>query len=140
MRYSEFKKLRKQIKSNRKGYSFKVKMDEVDDDLFVDFPNNKEREQIFKVHICNRKKNDKHTQNINFRLLAEKTEGFSGADIETVVKETIEEVFINNKDIAITEDYLNVVKGLTSISEMLPKQVKVYRKKQEEMKIKLASK
>jgi SpoVK/Ycf46/Vps4 family AAA+-type ATPase len=111
-----------------------------DELFFVDFPNKEERKQIFKVHIKNRKKGDQHLTGVDLSRLSDKTEGYSGADIETVVKEAIEEGFVAGTDILQTQDYLEVIAGITSISEMLPKQVKIYRKKQEEMKIKMASK
>jgi len=56
------------------------------------------------------------------------------------VKESIEEGFVDNKQVLQTHDYLEVIAGITSISEMLTKQVKIYREKQKEMKIKMASK
>jgi SpoVK/Ycf46/Vps4 family AAA+-type ATPase len=114
----------------------KGRFDEV---FFVDFPNEKEREQIFKVHIINRKKDEKHIKSINFKKLAQQTKGYSGADIETVVKETIEECFINDKEIAQTQDYLDVIKNITSMSEMLPEKVKEYNSLKEKMKLKLAT-
>jgi len=56
------------------------------------------------------------------------------------VKESIEAGFVDNKQVLQTHDYLEGIAGITSISEMLPKQVKIYREKQKEMKIKMASK
>ena len=112
----------------------KGRFDEV---FFVDFPNQKEREQIFKVHIINRKHK---IDNLDISILASKTEGYSGADIETIVKETIENAFIDNKKEITTEDYLSVIKDITSISEMLKKQIDYYAKLKKELKMKKASK
>jgi len=56
------------------------------------------------------------------------------------VKESIEEGFVDNKQVLQTHDYLEGIAGITSISEVLTKQVKIYREKQKEMKIKMASK
>jgi len=111
-----------------------------DELFFVDFPNEEERRQIFKVHIKNRKQGSQHVDDVDFTSLSSETEGYSGADIETVVKETIEEGFVADTEVLQTQDYLEVIAGITSISEMLPKQVKIYREKQKEMKIKMASK
>ncbi len=108
-----------------------------DEIFFVDFPNKAEREQIFKVHIKSRKKDIK---NIDFAKLAENCEGFSGADIESCVKETIEDAFINDKSAIETEDYLKTIKNITSISEMFPDKIKEYKKFRDKMKIKPASK
>jgi SpoVK/Ycf46/Vps4 family AAA+-type ATPase len=111
----------------------KGRFDEV---FFVDFPNQKEREQIFKVHITNRKHK---IDNIDISILASKTEGYSGADIETIVKETIENAFIDNKKEITTDDYLSVIRDITSISEMLKKQIDYYEKLKKELKMKKAS-
>ena len=114
----------------------KGRFDEV---FFVDFPNEEERKQIFEVHIRSRKKAQEHIENIAFEQLAEKTKGYSGADIETVVKETIESCFIDKIEIATTKNYLDVIKTITSISDMLPEKIKAYKQLKEKMKIKLAT-
>ena len=110
-----------------------------DEIFFVDFPNDKEREQIFKVHIRNRKEGLEHITKINFKELADKTDGYSGADIETVVKETIEECFVEGTEVASTENYLATIKNITSISEMLPEKVKEYNTLRDKMKVKSAT-
>ena len=111
----------------------KGRFDEV---FFVDFPNAKEREQIFKVHIKNR---GHQSDEIDIKKLASKTDGYSGADIETIVKETIENAFIEDKTDISTNDYLEVIKDITSISEMLKKQIEYYEKIKKELKMKKAS-
>jgi len=115
----------------------KGRFDEV---FFVDFPTEKERKDIFKVHIRNRKKDKSHVDSVDLASLASKTEGYSGADIEMAVKETIEEAFIAKKEIATTEDYLHTIKDMISISEMLSEQIQYYKEKKDELKIKPASK
>jgi len=77
---------------------------------------------------------------IDFSKLAEKTDGFSSADIETVVKDTIEKSFIENLEVSKTDNYLKSVKETISISEMLPKQIKKYEDAKKELKLKLVSK
>ncbi len=114
----------------------KGRFDEV---FFVNFPNEKEREQIFKVHIQNRKRDAKHIKDIDLKQLSEKSDGYSGADIETVVKETIENCFIENKEVASTKDYMSAMKDITSISKMLPEKVKEYEKMRDKMNIKSAT-
>ena len=114
----------------------KGRFDEV---FFVDFPNIDERKQIFKVHIQNRKKDTKHIENIDFEKLAQQTDGYSGADIETIVKETIELCFINNIEIAKTENYLEIIDSITSISDMLPEKIKNYNELKNKMKVKSAT-
>jgi SpoVK/Ycf46/Vps4 family AAA+-type ATPase len=102
----------------------KGRFDEV---FFVDFPKVDERKQIFEVHIKNRKHDPIHWKDVDIGALANKTEGYSGADIETVVKETIEEAFVENKTVATTADYLKTISDTVSISNMLSEQVKYYK-------------
>jgi SpoVK/Ycf46/Vps4 family AAA+-type ATPase len=115
----------------------KGRFDEV---FFVDFPKVEERKQIFEVHIKNRKFDPIHWKDVDINALANKTEGYSGADIETVVKETIEEAFFNNKAIASTADYLATISDTVSISDMLADQVRYYKETKQKLKIKPASK
>lgn len=111
----------------------KGRFDEV---FFVNFPNKVEREDIFKLHI---QKRNKSINSINIEKLAYETDGFNGADIENIVKEVIEEAFIEQRDSLTTDDYLKVIKNTTSLSKMLPDKVEEYKKLKEKMKIKSAS-
>jgi len=111
----------------------KGRFDEV---FFVDFPNENERKDIFKVHIKNR---NHSFENVDISKLAKQTKGYSGADIETVVKETIENCFVENKQ-PTTKDYEKVIEDVVSISEMLKKQIENYNKLKKELKMKSASK
>lgn len=52
--------------------------------FFVDLPNRDEREQIFNIHL--NKKKIKHKE-LNISYLTEKTEGYSGAEIEEIINE-----------------------------------------------------
>jgi len=114
----------------------KGRFDEV---FFVDFPNEKERADIFKVHITNRKKDPKDLENVDLQLLAKKTEGFSGADIEMVVKETIEECFVLQQKTATTQDYIKSINNTTSMSQMFPEKIKEYNSLKKKMHLKLAT-
>jgi len=51
--------------------------------IFVDMPDKKARTEIFKVHT----QNMSLSKNVNAEKLAEKTEGYNGADIEAVCRE-----------------------------------------------------
>ena len=63
-----------------------------DEIFYVDFPLDTERKEIFKLHLEKRKRlNDQ----INLDDLVNKTEHYSGADIEAVVKEAIESCFVS---------------------------------------------
>ena len=118
----------------------KGRFDEV---FFIDFPNEEEREKIFKIHLEKRGKlNDK----INLKELAEKTIGYCGADIEEVVKMTVETIFnvedIENEEDSklMTQDLLDSIKSIDSLSNILADKIEILKKGYEKFKIKSASK
>ena len=118
----------------------KGRFDEV---FFIDFPNEEEREKIFKIHLEKRGKlNDK----INLKELAEKTMGYCGADIEEVVKMTVETIFNvedieNEEDSKLrTQDLLDSIKSIDSLSNILADKIEVLKKGYDKFKIKSASK
>ena len=118
----------------------KGRFDEV---FFIDFPNEEEREKIFKIHLEKRGKlNDK----INLKELAEKTIGYCGADIEEVVKMTVETIFnvedIENEEDSklMTQDLLDSIKSIDSLSNILADKIEILKKGYDKFKIKSASK
>lgn len=114
-----------------------------DEIFFIDFPNEEEREKIFKIHLEKRGKlNDK----IDIKELAEKTIGYCGSDIEEVVKMTVETIFnvedIENEEDSklTTQDLLDSIKAIDSLSNILADKIEVLKKGYEKFKIKSASK
>lgn len=87
------------------------------DELFlVALPNDEERRSIFEIHL---KKRGKFNHAIDTIKLLKATEGFSGADIEVVVKETIEAAFFSDDKTITTENILDAIKATKSISVTL---------------------
>ena len=114
----------------------KGRFDEV---FFIDFPNEEEREKIFKIHL---EKRGKLTDNIDINKLAKATEGYCGADIEEVVKNTIENIFILEAEKKLnvsTYDLLESVKSIDSLSNILADKIEVLKKSYDKFKIKSAS-
>ena len=114
-----------------------------DELFFIDFPNEEEREKIFKIHLEKRGKlNDK----IDIKELAKETIGYCGADIEEVVKMTVETIFnvedIENEEDSklMTQDLLDSIKSIDSLSNILADKIEVLKKGYEKFKIKSASK
>ena len=96
------------------------------DELFlVALPSPEERRSIFEIHL---KKRGKFNSAIDTIRLLKETEGFSGADIEAVVKETIEAAFILNDKTVTTEKILNTIKATKSISVTLKDQIDALKK------------
>ncbi|PGH20473.1 AAA family ATPase [Fusobacterium polymorphum] len=118
----------------------KGRFDEV---FFIDFPNEEERERIFEIHL---EKRGKLTDNIDVNELAKATEGYCGADIEEVVKMTVETIFniedIENKENSklTTQDLLDSIKSIDSLSNILADKIKVLKDGYDKFKIKSASK
>lgn len=111
-----------------------------DEIFFVDLPSTREREKIFEIHL---KKRDKMNSSINLSKLAERTDGFNGADIESVVKETIENIFIKNIDKLnsniTTNDLINTINNTKSITNVLGTKMEKIRTKMEKYDIRKAS-
>ena len=59
-----------------------VRKGRLDEIFFVDLPNTQDRQEIFKIHLKRRKQ---FPEEFDLALLAEKTAGFSGAEIEQAV-------------------------------------------------------
>lgn len=87
-----------------------------DELFFVDLPNGEERRKILEIHLKKRKKWNK---NIDSIALIKETVGFNGADLEAVVKDAIETVFIEGRPIITTADLIRSVKDTKSISSTL---------------------
>jgi SpoVK/Ycf46/Vps4 family AAA+-type ATPase len=67
-----------------------------DEIFFVDLPTRKERENIFSIHL-KRKNRNLNSLKLNLPRLLDLTEGFSGAEIEEVVSESMFLAFDSNK-------------------------------------------
>jgi AAA+ superfamily predicted ATPase len=107
-----------------------------DEIFYVDFPNERERKAIFEVHL--RKRNQLHND-INLDELVKATKDYSGADIEAVVKDSIESAFVDNARRLDTARLLRIIKDTQPLGEVMKDKVKEYKDKFEKMKIKKAS-
>lgn len=88
-----------------------------DEIFFVDLPNPAERRKIFEVHI--KKRRPKDLANIDISRLVNMTDGYSGADIEGVVRDGIENAFCDGEDHITTEYISDAIKNTTSLSEIM---------------------
>lgn len=108
-----------------------------DELFFVDLPNGEERKKILDIHL---KKRGKWNTDIDSIALIKETEGFNGADLEAVVKDTIETAFIDGKDAITTEALLGSVKDTKSISSTLKEKIEEIKSIISKVDIKPASK
>ena len=109
-----------------------------DEIFYVDFPNQDERAEILKVHLNLKRKKDVHR--IDVGQLARKTDGFSGADLEGIVKDAIEQAFLEDEADLKTAHLLKSMEENKPHAMMMKKgKAEEYRKKFKEMGFKKAS-
>lgn len=108
-----------------------------DEIFYVGLPNKNEREKIFNIHI--KKRRPKDLGKINIESLVSKTEGFSGADIEGVVKDAIESAFADDKDVVETKDIIKAINNTHSLSEIMKDALEKMSKEYRDRKFKNAS-
>lgn len=107
-----------------------------DELFFVDLPNEDERHRILKIHL---NKRHKWHRDIDTIALIKETEGFNGADLEAVVKDTIELAFIEGRDRITTDDLLKSIKDTKSISSTLKDKIAQVKETISKIDIKPAS-
>lgn len=88
-----------------------------DEIFYVGLPSEAERKKIFEIHIAKRRKAD--LSGIQMNELAQKTKGYSGADIEGVVKESVETVYASGKQSLTTQDLIEAVRNTRSLSDIM---------------------
>lgn len=108
-----------------------------DEIFYVELPNREERKKIFEIHISKRRKSD--LPKIDIVKLVEKTEGYSGADIEGIVRDGIEDTFASGKLELTTECLLDAISNTHSLSEIMKEPLEKMTKEYKERKFKNAS-
>lgn len=93
-----------------------------DDIFYVDLPDDRERESIFKIHIARRRKSD--VNKIEYSKLVNKTAGFSGADIEGVVVDAVENAFADGKSELSTDILIKAIDDTKSLSVIMKDKLK----------------
>lgn len=108
-----------------------------DEIFYVPLPMPEERKMIFKIHINKRRKQD--TSKIDIDVLVSQTEGYSGADIEGVVGESVESVFTKGNMALTTDDLLECIHNTHSLSEIMKEPLEKMDRMYQERKFKKAS-
>lgn len=109
-----------------------------DEIFYVGLPSEEERKKIFEIHLKKRRSQD--LLKINVQELAIETKGFSGADIEGVVKDAVEMAFIHDKQQLQTTDIIKAIENTQSLSEIMKEKLDKMIKEYEKRKFKNASK
>lgn len=109
-----------------------------DETFYVDLPNRTERKKILEIHI--RKRRPQDLSQIDLDRLADKTDGYCGADLEGVIREAIESAFVHKKATLSTEDIIDAIENTHSLSEVMKDSIDDMKKTYETLKLKSASK
>jgi SpoVK/Ycf46/Vps4 family AAA+-type ATPase len=83
---------------------------------FVDLPTKEDRQEIFRVHLSKRAL---VPEDFDLDVLAEKSEQFSGAEIEGAVKDGVLEAFIDGNRAAETKDVVAAIGTISPTAEMM---------------------
>ena len=107
-----------------------------DEIFYVGLPKTEERKKIFEIHIRKRKQD---FAKIDVAKLVSMTDGYSGADIEGVVKDAVEYAFVDDKDNATTDDFIMAIRNTNSLSVIMKDALDKMAKEYERRKLKNAS-
>ena len=107
-----------------------------DEIFFVDFPNDNERKNIIELHL---KRRGKWHKDIDSIALLKKTKGYSGADIEAVIKDSIEKAFIEDYDLIDTHNILEEIENTKPMSESLKEKIEHLQESLKKLDVKRAS-
>ncbi len=94
-----------------------------DEIFFIDLPNDDERAEIFSIHLARRGRNP---LSFDLDLLAEKSEGFSGAEIEQVVISGLYDAFEGGHELG-NEDLASCLSATIPLSRTMETQVTALR-------------
>lgn len=108
-----------------------------DEIFYVPLPNPEERRKIFEIHLNKRRKPD--VSRIDIAALVSETNGYSGADIEGVVNESVESVFVKGNPGLTTDDVLEAIRNTHSLSEIMKDELGKMDKEYNDRKFKKAS-
>jgi len=108
-----------------------------DEIFYVPLPKPEERKMIFEIHINKRRKND--ARQIDIDALVSQTNGYTGADIEGVVGESVESAYVKGNTALTTKDILECIKNTHSLSEIMKDELESMDKLYQDRKFKKAS-
>ncbi len=93
--------------------------------VFVDLPTEKDRTDIFRVHLAKR---GRDPEAFALDSLAETSSGFSGAEIEAAVKGALLDAFMDGARQVVTNDVLRRVRSIRPTSEVKREEIEELRK------------
>jgi SpoVK/Ycf46/Vps4 family AAA+-type ATPase len=94
-----------------------------DEIFFVDLPGSESRQAIFEIHLKKRKRDPKQ---FDLKALADASEGFSGAEIESAVVSAMHDAFTSIAQVT-TEHVLNALKASPPLSVTMAEKIEALR-------------
>ncbi len=91
--------------------------------FFVDLPDDKEREDIFRVHL---KRNNCKVEEFDLAFLSVATDSWNGAEIEHVVKAAQVEAFYRGTSL-LQDDLYNIIRNTVPLARTMSEQIKFIR-------------
>jgi len=110
----------------------------IDVTFFVDLPDAIQREEMFKIHL-RKAGRPMDLFDADMAKLMRKCDGFTGAEIEVWIKESITTAYSKEHDQILLEDLLETVKDITPISKLMKNEINTNRNKAKERGMKSAS-
>ena len=96
-----------------------------DEIFFVDLPNDNEREEIFKLHLSKR---NRDPAAFDLTALASASEGYSGSDLEGVVRAALKRAFLDGEREPTTDDVRLAINSTVPLSTTFKEQIEGMRK------------
>jgi AAA+ superfamily predicted ATPase len=102
----------------------KGRFDEV---WFLDLPGVEQREQTLSIHIRNKDRDMKKYSAKDISKLAALADGFTGAELEDVVKQAMFHAFYEDREFTVA-DLERAIKGSTPLKDIKPEEIEAIRK------------
>ena len=99
-----------------------IRKGRLDELFFVHLPTQSEREQIFKVHLNRLRPNNQ----FNFQLLASQSKDLSGAEIEQIVYEAMQQGFSRNEEFSMG-DLLDAIANCVPLAKIAQPQIEALK-------------
>lgn len=94
-----------------------------DEIFFLDLPSQRERMEIFRIHLQQRGRNP---QNYDLKLMADLSKGFSGAEIEQVVISALYDSFDSQRELQ-DQDLINTIRQSVPLSHTMREAINALR-------------
>lgn len=95
-----------------------------DEIFYVDLPKRSEREEIFKIHF---NKRNIDFNNFNMDKILDASENFTGAEIESIIKESMYSAYSDNKRKVNEEDIIEEIEAIIPIALTMEEQINSLR-------------